>query len=57
MLYGRAAAAEHGETEHAAENGNRDEDACEGEFSSRCVKHYFSFRMEDVGVFRDVRTG
>ena len=57
MLYGRAAAAEHGETEHAAEDGDRDEDARKGEFSSRCVKHEISFRMEDVGVFRDVRTG
>lgn len=57
MLYGRAAAAEHGETEHAAEDGDRDEDARKGEFSCGCVKYYFSFRMEDVGGCRDVRTG
>ena len=39
VLHGRAAAAEHGKAEHAAEDGGSDEDAGEGEFTGSCVKH------------------
>ena len=39
VLHGRAAAAEHGKAEYAAEDGGSDEDAGEGEFTGSCVKH------------------